>query len=167
MRRNNGSHLAPAFTLVELILVMALLATIMAVAAPMLSRSIRERRLAQEAARLVALTEYGRDEAVSQGVPMVVWVNPETGQYGLEPKTSYAVKETRNREYTLDADIHFDRVSGAKSSRGVDVIELSPDGTPESSSIDVLRLVDRFESIVLVARTEDGWGYEVVKETTP
>lgn len=151
------------FTLVELILVLALLATIMAVAAPMLSRSVRERRLEQEAARVVALTEYGRGEAISQGVPMVLWIDSETGRYGLEPKTAYAAIENRRREYTLENDIRFDRVVGAKSDRGMDVAEFSPEGTPEPSSIDVLRLTDRFESIVLVARTEDGWGYEVVK----
>src|ERR1051325_1837454 len=92
MRRRNdmAARPAPGFTLVELILVMALLATLMALAAPSLSRSMRQRNLSQEATRFVALTESARDEAVSQGVPMVVWIDPVGGRFGMGPKTGYA-----------------------------------------------------------------------------
>ena len=50
-----------AFTLVELIIVMALLAVVVAVAAPTLGRSMRERNLADEMARLLSATEYARN----------------------------------------------------------------------------------------------------------
>ena len=54
---------------------MALLCVILGVAAPSLSRSMRQRNLTQEAARLLAATEYARDEAISRGVPMAVWID--------------------------------------------------------------------------------------------
>src|SRR5438067_13878805 len=79
-----------AFTLVELILVMAVLATIMALSTPSLSRSLRNRNIEQEAKRFIALTEYARGEAVSQGVPMTIWIDVEAGAFGVEPKAGFS-----------------------------------------------------------------------------
>jgi type II secretion system protein H len=155
---------APGFTLVELILVMALLAVIAAFSAPSLARSLRQRNLAGEASRLLALTEYGRDEAVSQGVPMSVWVDPKAQRMGVEPKTGYEGDDARTREFELHADIHFEVDRTATQGGVVEVIEFSPDGSPSSSSIDAVRLVDRFQSLITVARTSDGYSYEIVKE---
>ena len=161
MRRGDP---ASGFTLVELILVMALLTVIAAFSAPSLARSLRQRNLDGEAARLLALTEYGRDEAVSQGVPMTVWVEPKGQRMGVEPKTGYEGDDSRSREFAMNADVHFE-VDRAVTQNGVaEVVEFAPDGSPSPSSIDVVRLVDRFQSLINVARTSDGWGYEIVKE---
>lgn len=161
MRRSDP---APGFTLVELILVMALLAVIAAFSAPSLARSLRQRNLDGEAARLLALTEYGRDEAMSQGVPMTVWIDPAGQRMGVGPKTGYEGDDSRTREFTLNADIHFELDRAATQGGVVEVMEFAPDGAPATSSTDAVRLVDRFESLVTVARTSDGWGYEIVKE---
>jgi type II secretion system protein H len=154
---------APGFTLVELILVMALLAVVAAFSAPSLARSLRQRNLDGEAARLIALTEYGRDEAMSQGVPMSVWVDPKAQRMGVEPKVGFDGDETRAREFELNTDIHFELDRTATQNGVVQVMEFSPDGSPSASSIDSVRLVDRFQSLITVARTSDGWAYEVVK----
>lgn len=156
-----GSNLR-AFTLVELILVMALLAIVMALAAPSLSRSVRERDLQQEAARFVALTEFGRDEAVSQGVPMVVWIDTDQQRFGVGPKTGFEADSKSSREFALPSAVSIDSPTGAREDN---VIEFAPDGTPEPDSIESLRFVDRFESSVLISRTTDGWGYEIAKES--
>ena len=160
MQRSDPSA---GFTLVELILVMALLAVIAAFSAPSLARSLRQRNLDGEAARLLALSEYGRDEAVSQGVPMTVWVDPK-GRMGVEPKTGYEGDESRSRQFDLNADIHFELDRAATQNGVVDVMEFGPDGAPSPTSIDAVRLVDRFQSQITVARTSDGWSYEIVKE---
>lgn len=152
------------FTLVELILVMALLAVVAAFSAPSLARSLRQRNLDGEASRLLALTEYGRDEAVSQGVPMTVWIDPKGQRFGVEPKTGYDGDDARTRTFELNADIHFEIDRTATQNGVIEVMEFSPDGSPASSSIDSVRLVDRFQALVTVARTSDRWAYEIVKE---
>ena len=165
-RRSDSNRFAPAaFTLVELILVMVLLTTLLVLAAPSLSRSFRQHNLEQEAARLLAMTEYGRDEAVSQGVPTTVWIDPVTGSFGVEAQTGYAADETRRKEYRLSADVHFDLSQALVVQGGlVDAVQFDPDGTPDPTSMVAIRIVDKSNSAVTLTRTADGWSYEIVKE---
>ena len=154
-----------AFTLVELILVMALLATLLAIVAPALSRSAHGRRLRQEATRLLAATEYARDEAVSQGVPMVLWIDSDGGSYGVEPKPGYPADESRAKEFQIDAELHFEDLDETNAEDGlIYAVEFAPDGTPDDSSAEILRIVNRSDEGMSVRRTEDRWGYELIEE---
>lgn len=156
---------AGAFTLVELILVMALLCVILGIAVPSLARSFHHRNLTQEAARLLAVTEYARDEAVSQGVPMVVWVDMETGRFGARAKTGYEDSGARSKEFKLTEGLHFETEKGTISSTGTtDAVELEPNGTLDTSSQASFRLVDQADSSIEVAQTNDGTGYEIVTD---
>ena len=162
---DHRSHDAAAFTLIELILVMALLATIMAIAAPSLSRSLRDRNLRQEAARFVALTEYARSEAISRGLPMIVWVDAEEKRFGAEAKPGFDDDTQGTREFVLHEDIQFGPIERTTSTaRDAALIEFAPDGTLQTESIDTLSLTDRFNATALIQRTRDAWGYEVAKE---
>ena len=162
--QRNGDNARVAFTLVELILVMAIMITLLALAVPTLLSSFRQHNLDQEAARLLALTEYGRDEAVSQGMPMMVWINPTTGHYGVKEKTGYSGSETRRKEFCLNPDIHFNLTQATATAQGVvNAVELTPDGSPDPASISKMGLLDRFNAAVSVSQTADGWGYEIVK----
>ena len=162
--KRTGSGLR-AFTLIEFILVMALLATLMAIAAPSLSRSLRQRTLEQEGLRLLAVTEHGRNEAVSRGVPMVIWIEADAGRFGLAPKTGYPRAQVESREYVLSPDVRFDlkQLPGA-AGRDWEAIEFGPDGTLALSSVALVRLVDRRETVLVLARTTNGWGYEILKD---
>ncbi len=155
------------FTLIELVIVMALLATLMAVVAPRLSGSLRQRNVEGEAARLLALTEYGRDEAASLGVPVVVWIDPASRRFGVDAKTGYSADNLRRKEYTLTPDVNFDAFgneAAGQNGRGVNAAEFEPDGTLDSTSLHSVRLVDRFKSSVSLVQTADHYGYEIVKE---
>lgn len=152
------------FTLVELIIVLALLAVVAAISMPALGRSMHQRNLKDEAARFLALTEYARDEAISQGVPMTLWLDPRGQRFGIEAKAGFEGDSTRVRDFALNPDVHFDADRPVTHDDVADVIEFSPDGSPADSSIDMVRLADRFDSALTVARTSDGWSYEIVKE---
>src|SRR5438270_8363826 len=73
--RSNEQRRARAFTLVELILVMTLLLIVMCVALPSLKGFFRGRNLDSEARRFLSLARYGQSRAVSEGVPMVLWID--------------------------------------------------------------------------------------------
>ena len=145
---------------------MALLAVILALVAPSLSRSSRARKLENEATRLLAATECARSEAISQGVPMNVWIDSAAGRFGVGAKAGYSSNTIREKEFFLDSDIRFDALENAPSGQNgvVDAIEFSPDGTPDPSSVYSIRLLDQSDSAIALTQTEDEWGYEIVKE---
>lgn len=163
MTRSDRQRPGQAFTLVELILVMALLATVMAFAAPSLSRSLRQRHLDGEAAHLLALTEYARDEAVAQGVPMILSIDPQEKRVSVEAHPGYGGAERRDRVAQLNRDIVLEVTKAASAPGSGHAVEFGPDGALKAGSLEAVRLADSSESTVTVARTRDGWGYEIVK----
>lgn len=145
---------------------MALLSVLLGLAAPSLSRSLRQRNLEQEAIRLLALTEYARDEAASQGVPMVVWVDAPARRFGVKAKTGYEDSGARSKEFTLPEDLHFEATKGSVAPDGEsDAAEFAPDGTLDSASVTSLRLVNRSDAAISVTQTSDASRYEIVKDT--
>jgi len=164
--RNQKPPSAAAFTLVELIIVMALLAIVTGIAAPMLGRSMKERNLPDEAKRFLAATEYARSEAVSQGVPMVVWLDLAARQVGIEPRPGFDGEPTRNRTYKLGPDVHMETDQRPTTVNGhINVVEFGPDGAPADTSAEFVKLADRFGYEMNVVRTSDRWSYEIQRPT--
>ena len=91
-----------AFTLIELILVMALLVIVIAVTFPSMQRFFRGRTLESEGRRFLTLTRYGQTRAVAEGIPMTLLVNPVDGTYGLEAQKGFLDKDDKAVEYTVD-----------------------------------------------------------------
>src|ERR1700676_3208789 len=87
-RTNTHPH-RRAFTLLELLLVMVLLTIIVSLVMPSLTKFFGGRMLDSEVRRVVSVTHYGQSRAVSDGVPMLLWVDPRAGTYGLQQETGY------------------------------------------------------------------------------
>lgn len=96
------------FTLIELLLVMALLLTVVGFAAPALSRFFRGRELDSEVFRFLALTRYGQSRAVSEGIPVVLWMDPESRRYGLEAESTWVESDDLAREFEVSEDIEIE-----------------------------------------------------------
>ena len=86
-----------AFTLIELIVVMALLSIVIAIGAPRLARFFHGQTVAEEGQRLLALTRYGQSRAASEGLPMILWMNPANGTYGLRVQDGFSAPEARSQ----------------------------------------------------------------------
>jgi type II secretion system protein H len=113
--RQDARRYSAAFTLIELILVMALLAIILGISAPSLSRFFRSRSLDSEAKRFMALTRHAQSRAVSEGVPMVLWLETEQRIYGLNADKSFVEEDPQAEQFTLDDALQVEvlRYSGA------------------------------------------------------
>lgn len=103
-------HRAPrhGFTLIELILVLAMLAVVLALASPSLSRFFQGRKIDSEARRFLSVTRYGQSRAVSEGVPMVLWIDTRQNTYGLEAETSYLGSDSKALTYTVDDTLEME-----------------------------------------------------------
>jgi type II secretion system protein H len=111
----SAGALQSAFTLIELILVMALLAIVLAVAAPSLSQFFKGRNLDSEAKRFMALTRHAQSRAVSEGVPMVLWLETEQRIYGLNADKSFVEEDPKAEQFSLEGSLQVEvlRFSGS------------------------------------------------------
>jgi len=118
MRMALNHHQLHGMTLMELIVVMALLAVVFAIVSPFLSSFFKGRDLENEARRLLALTRYGRSQAISSGTALELWIDPATGDYGLKPQDPYATKAMPTTQYRLADGLSFDTGQATKDDDG-------------------------------------------------
>lgn len=71
------------FTLLELLLILAMLALVSGLAMPSIGRGIDALQVRTEVARLVAFLRYGRQQAITKGRPHSVVIDPVNHQYAL------------------------------------------------------------------------------------
>lgn len=178
------SRFTPAFTLIELILVMALLTIAVSVTAPAMSKFFRGRTLDSEARRLLAVTRMGQNRAVAEGVPMDLWFNVETGEFGLAIEPSYEKLDPKGANFELDKSLQIQVVSqnaapalGAATrlqapsvasvpkvtlvKPGLPTIRFLPDGFISPTSPQTLRLSDRDGFSLLFTENKQRNGYEI------
>ena len=165
------------FTLIELILVMALLTVVMALAAPQLSGFFKGRSLDSEARRFVSLTRYAQSRAVSEGAPMVLWIDVKERTYGLEMQPGFDRYEDRKAvDYKLgkDLEIEVEQVlnraqPASRSSRenskpvfgNLPALTFMPDGFVSPSSSDNLTLRDKDKHEIWIGLSRNGLHYEI------
>jgi len=153
------------FTLIELILVLALLVIITSLAAPAMSNFIRGQALGSEARRLVALMHAGQSRAVSEGLPMVMWVNEKQGAYGLQVEATGKNGDPRAENLSLDENLQITVVStgsgGTTKFGGLPAIRFLPDGTVDENSPQTLRLMDAKGHALWLIESRNHNGYEI------
>jgi type II secretion system protein H len=159
-----------AFTLIELVLVLALLVVITSLAAPAMARFIRGRALDSEARRLFALTHAAQSRAVSEGLPMLLWVDEKKGLYGLTAETSSANGDLKAETVTADPTLQLTVTSvGASATttfNNFPAVRFLPDGTVDESSPQVVQLTDAVGISRWLVETMYRTGYEVT-DTKP
>jgi len=158
VRRTRG------FTLIELIVVMAVLATVMAISAPVLSRFFHGRMLHEEARRMLALTRYARSEAVSRSVLMELWIDPVNGQYGVSPQAGYEFEDNRMPvEFLMAAGLSLEVDTEFIDEQGEAKILFWPDGSIDKESPkSVLIFEDDEDAVIEIAQTDYGLGYVIL-----
>ena len=178
------------FTLIELILVMALLTVVISLTAPKLSRFFHGRTLDSEARRLLALTRNGMSRAVSEGVPMNLWVNVEEGTFGLEAEHSYEASDPKALEFPIDTGLKLEvpsttlvkPTSTMSRSRLVNstasvpraalvhaelpTVRFLPDGTIGEGSPQKLHLSSSDGASLWLILAQDGISYEIRSSNT-
>jgi type II secretion system protein H len=136
-----GDPARRGFTLIELILVMALLTIVISLTAPKLSRFFHGRTLDSEARRLLALTRSGQSRAVSEGMPMDLWVDTEQGTFGLEAEPSYDTSDPKAVDFTLDSGLRLEVVFKTVVAPATTVNTLNPGQQPSAASVPRVHLV--------------------------
>lgn len=173
----NGSmietHRARAFTLVELMLVMTMLMIVVAVALPSLKGFFHGRTLDSEARRFLSLTRYGQSRAVSEGVPMVLWIDAKQGAYGLETAQGFTDVDRKAVQFALHEDLRVEVSLPAtttaigqlrqntRASSLLPMIQFSPDGIISETSPDRILIREGDAYALLIAQSPSRMNYEI------
>jgi type II secretory pathway pseudopilin PulG len=172
--------------LIEMILVMALLVVAVSMVSPRLSGFIRGRALESEARRVLALTHAARSRAISESLPVLLWLDSATGHYGIERETPGQNGDPLSQEFAVDENLKvtFDQaqrligqtLTGTRTTRilpGVSSsqrpatartepsIRLLPDGTIDEDSPNAIRIEDSDGSVLWLVEGSDRRHYEI------
>lgn len=164
----------PAFTLVELVLVLAMLTIFASFVAPGLSRFVRGRNLDSEARRMLSLSRAAQSRAISEGQTILLWVDAKTGAYGIENVSALATNRVfTGRGFTLDPGLtvtlgapQFSVSSlltsmAPKPAANIPGLRFLADGSVDESSPQFLRLSDRDGFNRWLVETRNRMGYEI------
>ena len=159
------SKFSGAFTLIELILVLALLVIITSLAAPPMANFIRGRAMDSEARRLMALMHAGQSRAISEGMPMVLWVDEKQGSYGLQAETTGKAGDPKAENLQVDSTLQIavptTGLSAPTMFNNLPAIRFLADGTVDESSPQKLQLTDSAGVSRWLVETRNHTGYEI------
>ncbi len=161
-----------AFTLIELILVMTILSVVLGIVAPQLSRFFRGRTLDSEVHRFLSLTRYGQSRAVSEGSPMLLWVDAKLGTYGLRQEGTTGDGDVRAVDYTVAQDLQLEAadiqtrsapVGQAEKLMGnLPMIRFTPDGFIADTSPQTIWMKQgKDENTMVIRLARDQLHYEI------
>ncbi|MFM7803309.1 MAG: Tfp pilus assembly protein FimT/FimU [Verrucomicrobiota bacterium] len=177
-----------AFTLIEMILVMALLVVAVSMVSPRLSDFLRGRAIESEARRLLAVTHAARSRAITEGLPVLVWLDSGTGTYGLERVDAGRSGDPQARQFDPDDQVRvsFDRsqrligqtatgvptptvLPGQSGLRRTPVsttrqgpsIRWDPDGTIDEDSPNAIRVEDAGGAVLWLVEASNRRHYEI------
>ena len=154
---------------------LALLAISALYVAASMGSFFRGRALNFEARRLLSLTHYAQSRAVSEGVPVILWLNPADSTYGLAIQSTFSDPEgdTHAVKYTLEASLRLETPSATTAALseqddeklglttdGLAVIRFTPDGFFDESSVSKITLRQGATALELVP-TVNRLGYEI------
>jgi type II secretion system protein H len=176
---NPPSHVVgynTGFTLIELVLVMALLAIVLGISAPSLSRFFKTRSLDSEARRFMALTRAAQSRAVSEGVPMLLWFNTKQRTYGLNSDKTFVENDTKAEQFTVDDTLEIevrhsaDAIAASQTSQfksekldtgGLYTLRFNPDGFVSASSPEIVVFRQQNNGELWVAQSRNHLNYEI------
>jgi prepilin-type N-terminal cleavage/methylation domain-containing protein len=174
-RTQGGATRTSGFTLIELVVVMALLTALVAYATPSLALFFRGREMTEEARRFLALTRLARSEAISRSEAMEVWADPESGSYGLEPYGAFytASSGSGSSGYTKGKPLEFVlpdgldlEVTASDSGNGQEAsIVFNPDGSLDDVSARVVGFRNQRDEVIRVVRARRGAQYLIESQS--
>ena len=136
---------------------------------------------------MLALTRSGQSRAVSEGLPMDLWVDAELGTFGLEAEPSYETSDPKAVDFTLDGGLRLQVVNKtvvapAKTMNSMNAghptttasvprvnlvhaslptIRFLPDGSIGEASPQLLHLTSIDSGSLWLAQSHDGLTYEI------
>jgi Tfp pilus assembly protein FimT len=164
---------------------MAILTMAVSLTAPTLANFFRGRTLDSEARRFIALTHSGQNRAISEGIPIDLWIDADNHLIGLDAEPSYEKDDPKAVEFAIDSSLKIEVIKStvvtpskmsftsrqATSTASVPRVNLThpavptirflPDGTISENSPQKLRFSGRDDRSLWLALAQDKLSYEI------
>ena len=130
------------FTLLELILVMLILSTVLAMAGPSLGGFFTSRKTHDTAAQILALTQFARSQAISEGIVYRLNFDTRESTYWLTAREAGVFEELKTefgRVFTLPRDVVME-LEDLDEEDGDTFLKFTSQGTVTAGTV---RLIDR------------------------
>ena len=168
-----------AFTMIELILVMAIVVVVVSITAPRMANFFRGRTLDSEARRLLALTHSGQSRAISEGIPTRLQFDIPNHTYRLQQDPGWSDRDPKALEFSCDQDLQIEVVQAnnlrsttsrswlpeatqaSANPRNLPEIRFMPDGSIDDTSPRALHLQDKNGVSLWLAQATNHLGYEI------
>lgn len=163
------------FTLVELIVVMFLLAGVLAIVAPNLSRFFQNRYVIEEARRMHAVIRHAQQQAIASGFPVIVWLEPDENRFGYQIQNPFKQRGVQNTLYGVDPRSLYTMKSEIRmllNPNEMDqataryLIRFMPDGSIDAGSLQMIQLVRALsptEDFIYIVQSQMKSAYEIQK----
>lgn len=160
------------FTLVELILVLAIIVIGVSFISPHLSGFFRGRTMQSEARQIISLAHAAQSRAVSGGVPVILWVDKDRNQYGIQEEPGYTDKDPKAETFDVNENLKIEipeddsaiaQPAELSSDPHMNLphVTFLPDGTIADGSPKTITLVDNNGPKLSVTQTRDRSQYEI------
>jgi type II secretion system protein H len=164
-KRRSDRWTSAGFTLIELVLVMAILVVVLSMTATSLTSFFKGRALDAEGRRFVSLTRHAQNRAISEGVPMTVWIDEEERKYGLEIAAGYAVQDDKAAEFQLGKDLEIELLERPATAivqiGNENLLRFNPDGFMDENNPQVIAIKEKDGETVFVAPSRNRLNYEI------
>jgi|WetSurMetagenome_2_1015567.scaffolds.fasta_scaffold02133_10 type II secretion system protein H len=154
--------LCEGFTLLELILVMVIISTVLAMAAPSLRGFFSSRKIHDAASNLLSLTRYARTQAITEGKNYRLNFDGDNGYYWLTTNQGGADSDLNNefgRKFLLPDDTTFQLEKEDDKTGKEKFVAFYPQGLAEVSTI---TLTDRRGDVVKILSPSPAESYRIV-----
>jgi len=149
------------FSLLELVVVLALLTVVASLSAPRLAGFMQGRTVREEARRMLSMLEWARGEAIARGERVVAWFDPATSTYGVRLDTPAGGAEQPLRRYALDDDLTLHGESAAANESGQLEVLFWPDGAIDPLSARRIECWEKDAPSLAIALDEPGFNFRV------
>ena len=152
---------------------MVLLLIVASLVAPRMSSFFRGRALSQEAQRLLSLTHFAQSRAISEGVPVLLWIDTGRSAYGIDVQAGHEGGDDNEVSYTAEPTISLEvpvvndaPVSEEDDERfglpeGMPAIRFTPDGFFDEVSVQKIILRQGEDGALEIVPKANRLGYEI------
>jgi type II secretion system protein H len=156
----SGAH---GFTLLELILVMVIISTVLAMAAPSLRGFFSSRKIHDAAANIISMIRFARTQAITEGHTYRLNFDNDKGVYWLTSNAegAFAVLNSEfGREFLLpdDTTVKIEKDDDKKGTE--EYIDFFPQGMAETGTI---TLTDRRDDVIKITSPSPAETYRIVE----